>query len=176
MANPPRIFKANLQIADLNRNYYNDHLLTIAQHSSETDERMMVRVLAFALNANDNLNFGPGLSAAKTADIWDKDHNENVSLWISVGLPDEKLVRFACSKATHVIVYSYGGNPASIWWKKNNFSALSNLKVFNLAIEETALLASMAVRGMKLNFTIQENEVMVGNETDSLTLNLQIWK
>lgn len=176
MAIKPTIFKANLQIADMDRYYYNDHLITIAQHPSETDERMMVRLLAFALNASDSLSFGEGISDTNQADVWDKDHNQQINLWISVGLPDEKLIRKAVSKAEQVIIYSYGGKPAEIWWSKLKLNSYDNLKVINIPLEDSQTLATMAQRGMKLNFTIQEGEVMVADEKSSYNLNLQILK
>ncbi len=105
MAHGPRIFKASLQVANMDCNYYQNHLLTIAQHSSETDERMMVRVLAFALNANANLSFAEGISDNNQADLWDKDQDGEIKLWISVGLPDDKLIRKAVNRSEQVIIY-----------------------------------------------------------------------
>lgn len=176
MAQGPTIFKANIQIADMDRHYYNDHLLTIAQHPSETDERMMVRLLAFALNANENLSFAEGISDKDQADIWDKDYNEQINLWISVGLPDEKLIRRAVSRAKQVIIYSYGGRTVDIWWSKLKLGNYPNLKIINLADSDTKELGAMATRGMKLNFTITEGDIMVANEVTSLNLTQHILK
>jgi uncharacterized protein YaeQ len=176
MALKPKIFKVNIQIADMDRHYYNDHLLTIAQHPSETDERMMVRILAFALNANDSLSFAEGISDPSQADLWDKDYNEQIKLWISVGLPDGKLIRKAVSRADQVIIYSYGGRTAEIWWSKLKLGSYQNLRVINLADKDTKDLATMLSRGMKMNFTIQEGEIMVANESTSLNLAPQILK
>ncbi len=176
MAQGPKIFKANIQIADMDRHYYNDHLVTIAQHPSETDERMMVRLLAFALNANDRLSFGEGISERDQADLWDKDYNDQINLWISVGLPDEKLIRKAVSKANQVIIYAYGGRIVEDWWNKMKLGSYSNLKVINLSSKDTNDLAAMASRGMKINFTIQEGDIMINNESTSLNLTPLILK
>ncbi|HLX55048.1 MAG TPA: YaeQ family protein [Aquella sp.] len=176
MAQSPTIFKASIQIADMDRHYYNDHLLTIAQHPSETDERMMVRVLAFALNASDRLSFGEGISDLSQADLWDKDYNDQINLWISVGLPDEKLIRRAVSKANQVIIYAYGGRIVETWWNKMKQSNYSNLMVINLSSKDTNDLAAMASRGMKINFTIQEGDIMVNSESTSLNLTPNILK
>ena len=176
MANKPKIFKVKLQIADMDRHYYNSHLLTIAQHASETDERMMVRILAFALNANNDLSFAEGISDQNQADLWIRDFNEHVALWISVGLPDEKLIRKAVSRATQVIVYSYGGKPAEVWWNKLKLSGYPNLSVINLDEHSTKELATMLSRGMEMNFTIQEGEVMVANDTMSMNITPHILK
>ncbi|MCC2624901.1 MAG: hypothetical protein K0R14_774 [Burkholderiales bacterium] len=176
MVQGPKIFKANIQIADMDRHYYNDHLLTIAQHPSETDERMMVRLLAFALNATDKLSFGEGISDRDQADLWDKDYNGQVNLWISVGLPDEKLIRKAVSKAKEVIIYAYGGRIVETWWDKMKLGNYSNLKVINLPSKDTNDLSAMASRGMKINFTIQEGDIMINNESTSLSLTPLILK
>ena len=170
MAQKPVIFKINLQIADMERHYYNDHLLTIAQHPSETDERMMIRILAFALNASPNLSFAEGISDQNQADLWEKSDTDQIALWISVGLPDEKLIRKAVSRADKVIIYSYGGRPAEVWWSKLKLADYKNLTVYSLASEETQALANLAARGMKMNFTIQEGEIMVANENTSINI------
>lgn len=170
MAIKPRVFKVNLQIADMNRHYYNDHLLTIAQHPSETDERMMVRVLAFALNASEQLSFAEGITDQNQADLWERDINEHIALWISVGLPDEKLIRKASIKAERVIVYSYGGRTADVWWSKLSIGEYANVKVINLTEQDSQELAAMFSRGMKMSLTIQENEVLIANESGTMNL------
>lgn len=176
MAIKPTVFKMSMQIADMDRHYYNDHLLTIAQHPSETDERMMVRILAFALNANENLSFAEGIIDQNQADLWDRDHNEQVKLWVNVGLPDEKLIRKAVSRSEEVIVYTYGGRQADMWWSKQKLMAYKNLKVINLSSEDTQSLAAIASRGMKINFTIQEGEIMVSDGATILNITPQVLK
>ena len=120
MALKATIFKAELQIADMDRNYYHDHTLTIARHPSETDERMMVRLLAFALHADEALAFGQGLSTDDEPDLWLKDLTGAIECWIDVGLPDEKLIRKACGRSRKVFVYPYGGRGADIWWGQSS--------------------------------------------------------
>src|SRR5258708_39391271 len=110
MALKATIFKAELHIADMERGYYQDHSLTVARHPSETDERMMVRLLAFALNADATLAFGAGLSTDDEPDLWRKDLTGSIETWIDVGLPDEKRIRKACGRAAEVLVYSYVGH------------------------------------------------------------------
>lgn len=172
MAIKPTIFKLNIQIADMNRHYYNDHLMTIAQHPSETEERMMVRVLAFALNASESLSFADSISDNNNADLWERDHNGDIALWISVGLPDEKLIKKASIKAKKVIIYSYGGRTAEMWWNKLNVSDYNNVHVVNIAEQDSQALASIFVRGMSINFTIQENDILVTSDTATLNLSL----
>jgi len=112
MASNSTIFKATLQISDMGRQYYQDHTLTLARHPSETDERMMVRLLAFALHAHEALSFGRGLSSEEEPALWLKDLTGAIDLWIEVGQPDEKTIRQACGRAKQVCIYTYGGRGA----------------------------------------------------------------
>ena len=160
MALKSTIFKAELQIADLDRNYYQNHALTVARHPSETDERMMVRVLAFAMYANSALAFGKGLSAEDEPDLWRKDLTGAIELWIEVGLPDEKRIRRACGRARQVVVVNYGGRVADMWWQQNQaaLQRQDNLTVINLSPEYSRALAALAARGMQLQCTLQDGE------------------
>ncbi len=117
MALKATIFKVELQVADMDRSYYGDHALTIARHPSETDERMMLRVLAFALHAGPDLAFGKGLSTDDEPDLWQRDLTGAIALWIDVGQPDEKLLRRACGRAREVVVYAYGRG-VDLWWDR----------------------------------------------------------
>lgn len=166
MAIKSTIFKAELQIADMDRNYYHDHALTIAQHPSETDERMMVRLLAFALHADEALSFGKGLSADDEPDLWKKDLTGTIELWIDVGLPDEKLIRKACGRARQVIVYTYGGRGADIWWNQNSskLERLNNLTVINLPETTSQGLATLVQRTMQLQMTVQDEEIWISDD------------
>ncbi len=170
MAIKATIFKADLQIADMERNYYHDHALTLARHPSETDERMMVRLLAFALHAHEYLEFGQGMTAEDEADLWRKDFTGAIELWIDVGLPDEKLVRKACGRASQVVVYAYGGRVAEMWFAQNSaqFERLKNLTVINLPQESTRALARLAQRTMQLQCTIQDGQVWLSDGHDSV--------
>ena len=172
MALKATIFKAVVQIADMDRNYYGDHALTIARHPSETDERMMVRVLAFALNAGEALSFGRGLSADDEPDIWEKDLTGAIRTWIDVGQPDERRIRKACGRSDAVFVYTYGSTARNIWWEQNGASLdrLDNLTVINLPTLATRELATLAGRNMRLNCTIQENQVWLADENRSVAI------
>lgn len=170
MAIKATIFKANLQIADMERHYYQDHALTLARHPSETDERMMVRVLAFALNAHEYLEFGQGMNNDDEADLWQKDLTGAIELWIDVGMPDEKLIRKACGRAKQVIVYTYGGRIAEMWFAGNSsqFERLTNLTVINLPVDSTRAIAKLAQRTMQLQCTIQDGQVWLSDGKESV--------
>jgi uncharacterized protein YaeQ len=170
MAIKATIFKVNLQIADMERHYYQDHTLTLARHPSETDERMMVRLLAFALHAHEYLEFGQGMTNDEEADLWRKDLTGSIELWIDVGIPDEKLIRKACGRSNQVIVYCYGGRVADMWFAQNSaqFERQKNLTVINLPTASTKALAKLAQRNMNLQCTIQDGQVWLGDGDSSV--------
>jgi uncharacterized protein YaeQ len=170
MAIKATVYKATLQIADMERNYYHDHALTLARHPSETDERMMVRLLAFALHAHERLEFGQGMTEEDEADLWRKDLTGAIELWIDVGLPDEKLIRKACGRASQVVVYAYGGRVAEMWFAQNSsqFERQNNLTVINLPQESTRALARLAQRTMQLQCTIQDGQVWLSDGKESV--------
>ncbi len=136
MALKSTIFKIELQIADMDRGYYADHALTIARHPSENDERMMARVLAFALHAHEALAFGRGLSADDEPDLWRRDLTGAIEQWIDVGQPDERLLRKACNRSQEVVLLTYG-RTAEVWWAQNRnaLERLANLRVLHLPAE-----------------------------------------
>ena len=163
MALKATIFKADLQIADMDRGHYADYPLTIARHPSETDERMMVRLAAFALHAGDGLAFGRGISAEDEPALSISDLTGAIQLWIEVGLPDEKAIRKACARATQVCVVTYGGRAAQLWWDKVRpaLAGLANLAVIDLPQEATRALAALARRNMRLQCSLQEGLLLI---------------
>lgn len=165
MALKSTIHKADLQVSDLDRHYYATHALTVARHPSETTERMMVRLLAFAMYADDLLEFGRGLSAEDEPALWKKDLTGNIELWIAVGLPDERELRKAAGRARRVVLLAYGGRAVSIWWEANQalLARLANLEVFELPTAATEALATLAERTMSLQATIQEGQIWFGD-------------
>ncbi len=173
MAHNATIFKAQLNVADMDRNYYGDHALVIARHPSETDERMMVRLLAFALNASESLEFGRGLSAEDEPDLCQKDLTGQIELWIDVGQPDEKSVRKAGGRASRVRIYNYGIRGADTWWNqvRAKLERQNNLSVTYFAQEATRAMAALADRNMQLQCTIQQGQIWLsgGERTVEVT-------
>ena len=165
MAQNATIFKVTLEVADIDRAYYHDHALTIARHPSETDERMMVRLLAFARHAHEALAFGRGLGTDDEPDLWRKDLTGAIDLWIDVGQPDEKRIRRACGRAEAVFVYSYGGRGADLWWEQAGaaLDRAQNLTVVNLPFAATRALAKLAQRNMQLTCTIQDGQIWMAD-------------
>lgn len=176
MALKATIHKADIQIADMDRQYYADHSITLARHPSETDERMMVRLLAFCLNADEQLGFGKGLCMGDEPDLWRKDLTGAIQLWIDAGLPDEKWTRKACGRADQVAIYSYGARPAAVWWEQNRskFERLDNVSVIYLA--PTDVLTALAQRTMRLQCTIQDGQVWLTDGTTTAHIEPEVWK
>ncbi len=166
MALKATIHKAELQVADLDRSHFGEYALTIARHPSETDERMMIRVLAFALCASPTLAFGRGLSTDDEADLHDIDATGSIQRWVDVGLPDEKSIRRACARSHHVLVIAYGGRDADNWWRQTagKVAGLKNLRVLALGPGECLALTGMARRNMRLQCTIQDGVIWLDSE------------
>jgi uncharacterized protein YaeQ len=178
MALKSTIFKAELSVADVDRAYYRDHVVTIARHPSETDERMMVRLLAFALHADDALTFGRGLSTEDEPDVWRRDLTGAIDQWIVVGLPDEREVRKACGRAREVYVLAYGGRAVDLWWRnaREKLQRQDRLAVTEVPIEASRALAQLANRSMRLQITIEDGHVLVADAATSVAFELQIRK
>lgn len=178
MALKATIFKAELVISDMDRNYYHTHVLTLARHPSETDERMMVRLLAFALHANEALQFTKGLSTDDEPDLWQKDLGGDIELWIDLGQPEEKRIRKACARARSVVIYCYSGNAADIWWQQNRskLERFDNLAVIAIAADASQQLATLAQRSMRLQCTIQDGGVWLGDDKQTVEVALTRWK
>jgi len=172
MAIKSTIFKAELQITDMDRNYYYDHALTIARHPSENDARMMLRILAFALNAHERLAFTKGLSSDDEPDLWQKSLSNEIELWIDLGLPDEKRLRRACGRADQVIIYTYNRTGAEAWWQKmqGKVQRFSNLSVFHIDDATLAALAEFSQRSMQLQFTIADGVTLLSAGEQSLEI------
>ncbi len=177
MALTATIFKTELQIADMDRGYYADHILTLARHPSETDERMMVRLLAFALHAGEALQFTRGVCADDEPQLWERSLSDEILLWIEVGMPDERRLRKACNRARQVVLYAYGGRTAEQWWERTapELRRFDNLQVFNLPQEATRALAGLVNRSMQLQCTVQEGQVWLGNADATVLIEPQRW-
>ncbi len=177
MALKATIFKAELQISDMDRHYYQNHALTIARHPSETDERMMIRVLAFALNASEALSFGKGLSDVEEPDVWQKDLTGAIDLWIEVGQPDDKRILKACGRAANVIIYSYS-SVSNIWWNQtgSRVERAKNLTVINIDADTSQALAKLAQRSMQLQCSIQDGQIWLGSNEDMVQIDPQVIK
>lgn len=163
MALSSTIHKAELSISDMDRHYYATHALTLARHPSETEQRMMARLLAFVLYADERLEFGRGLSDESEPALWRKTYTDDIECWIEVGQPDEGRVRKACGRARQVVVINYGGHSADIWWDKAGAMLARNRNLTVLAIDEADMqhLSALCERSMRLQCLIQDGELQI---------------
>ncbi|MGL4223499.1 MAG: YaeQ family protein [Shewanella sp.] len=178
MALKATVFKVNLQIADMDRGYYQDHQLTLAQHPSETDGRMMVRLLAFILNASETLSFTKGLCVDDEPELWDKSLSGEVDLWIEFGQADEKWLRKASGRAKAVQLFAYGGRSVPVWWKQNQaaLERYKNLKVWNIAEESVTAMEVLVNRTMSLQASISEGQIWLSDNDHSVLIEPEILK
>ena len=178
MAIKSTIFKASLQIADIDHGYYADHSLTLARHPSETDQRMMVRLVALALNAHElqdicggdgTLAFGAGLSDPEDPDVSLRDYTGRPRLWVEVGLPEDRPLAKACGKADQVVVYAYQSS-TELWWRaiQSKLTRLRNLTVWRMSTASSQALAAMAQRSMQLQATVQDGQLMMSDASTSV--------
>lgn len=172
MAPNATIYRLELQVSDMDRHYYAEHNLTLAQHPSETPNRLMVRLIAFALYAHERLEFGRGLSNDEEPDLWLCDYTGDIEQWIDLGQPDESRIRKACARARSVVVVSYSGGSAEIWWSKQAaaLARLKNLTVLDLDPADVEAAVGLLERGMRLTAMIQDGELQLMSDRASVAL------
>lgn len=169
MALKATVHKAEMTICDMDRNYYHTHLLTFAQHPSETLERLMLRLVVFVLHANERLVFTRGLSADDEPELWQKNDTGDIVLWIELGEPDERRLRQACGRARQVWLYSYGRS-SNVWWQtmQHKVNRLKNLHILRIAPSTLSELAKLHKRNMQLQITVEDNQLWISNGDQSV--------
>ena len=178
MALKATIYKAAVKVADLDRNQFLDATLTLARHPSETQERMMLRLLAWIKYANERLQFTRGLSAEEEPEAWLRNDHMGIDLWIELGLPDERRIKKACTQSAEVALFTYNSRAAEIWWQqnKNKCSQFNNLSVWYLDDEQLAKLSAFAGRTMILQATIQDGAIWLSDAENNLEIHLVAWQ
>ena len=176
MAAKATIYKALLNIANMDSHYYAEHNLTLAKHPSETDLRLMVRLIAFVLNADENLEFTKGISQDDEPDLWKKSLGGDIELWIDLGQPDAKRIKKACGRSEKVIIYTYQEGMATSWWKQieTSLTRFSNLQVIHLEMDGD--IEALSKRAMSLQANISDNELTLIDEEHSVVIRQNIWK
>ncbi len=175
MATKATIYKALLNIANMDSHYYAEHNLTMAKHPSETDLRLMVRLIAFILNADEGLEFTKGISQDDEPDLWKKSLGGDIELWIDLGQPDEKRIKKACGRSEKVIIYTYQEGMAASWWKsiETSLTRFSNLKVVYLEMDGD--IEVLAKRAMNLQANISDGELTLIEDKESVVVREKIW-
>lgn len=179
MALRATVYKVDLQVNDLDRQVFGSWSLPLALHPSETVERLMVRLLAYALHCGDDgLAFGRGISNDDEATLWQHDLTGALQHWIEVGLPDERLLRKAANRAPQVTLHTYGGRTAQVWWTQNAaaLGRLGNLRVLDWPPEFTQALAALATRNMALQVTVQDGALWCSVDEQTLQVQPAVWQ
>jgi uncharacterized protein YaeQ len=177
MALKATIYKALVNVADLDRNKFMDSNLTLARHPSETQERMMLRLLAWIKYADERLVFSRGLSAEEEPEIWQRNDHMGIDLWIELGLPDERRVKKACSQSAEVALFTYNSRAAEIWWQQNQnkLSQFKNLSIWYLDDEQLAQLSAFGTRSMNLQATIQDGAIWLSDAENNVEIHFTPW-
>ncbi len=175
MAVGSTVYRCNLNIANMDTHYYAEHTLTMAKHPSESDLRLMVRLIAFGLNADDVLSFTKGIAHDDEPDLWRKSLSGEIELWIDIGQPDEKRVRKACGRAEEVVIYIYQEGNGAAWLKQNAkfLKRFKNLSIVFLAITDD--LEQLASRTMHLQCNISDAEMSLIDEENTVTIKPTLW-
>ena len=178
MALKATIYKATVNVADLDRNQFLDATLTLARHPSETQERMMLRLLAWIKFANERLQFTRGLSAEDEPEAWLRNDHLGIDLWIELGLPEERRIKKACTQSKEVALFTYNSRAAQVWWQQNQnkLSGFSNLSIWYLDDEQLAQLSAFASRTMVLQATIQDGAIWLSDAENNLEIHLTTWQ
>ncbi|MFK8015371.1 MAG: YaeQ family protein [Gammaproteobacteria bacterium] len=177
MALSATICRVALNLADVDRHRYADVALTVARHPSENDERMMQRVLCYALYAHEELSFTKGLSSDDEPDLWQKDLTGEIEHWIDLGQPDLRRIAKACGRARRVSVHCYSGHGAEIWFDKlgSALGRFDNLRIVHVSPDSSAALAALAGRNMALQVYIEDQQVLVSDDQHNVTIVPQVW-
>lgn len=172
MAPNATVYKCELQVTDLDRHYYASHDLVLAQHPSETPQRLVARLVAFALFADGRLEFGRGLGDEDEPALWQRGYDGTVERWIELGQPDESRLRKASGRAREVVVVGYAGNAAEVWWNKQEaaLSRIRGLSVVDLPQDGVEAATALLARSMRLTAMIQDGELQLMDAERSITL------
>ncbi|MDX5628020.1 MULTISPECIES: YaeQ family protein [unclassified Brenneria] len=178
MALKATVYKAAINIADMDRHFFYDASLTIAQHPSETEQRMMLRLLAWICHADENLRFTKGLSADDEPEIWLRNDTLELEQWIELGLPDEKRLKKACSLSRSVVLYAYNERAAQVWRQSiaGKVAGYKNLTIYFINDNQLSQLATLAKRNMTLQATLQEGTIWLSDSENSLEITFADWQ
>ena len=170
MALKATVYRAQVSLSNLNIHHYSDYSLTLAKHPSETELRLMVRLLAFSLLAHEDLQFTKGLSTDDEPDMWKINYDGSIDHWIELGLPDERRIRQICGKSKLVSIYTYHGNQGTQLFEgiEKKLDRFEHLNIIHFLIDDSAHLESFVSKGMNLNFTIEDNEIWLSTEADRI--------
>ena len=178
MALKSSVHKLRMNVSNLNIHHYEEYSLTVAKHPSENNLRMIIRILAYAMNAQEDIQFTKGLSSDSEPDIWKMDYDGTIAHWIELGIPEEKRLRQMCSKAQRVSLYTYHGKQAEQWFESMTETILrfNHLNVIHFIFDNPEVLGNFADKSMDFEISIEDNEIWLSNLNERMLINYQIAK
>lgn len=178
MALKSTVYKFQLQIADLDRHYYADHALTLARHPSETEARLVARVLAFARCAEDGFDMTGAVCTPDEPDLCQRTLDGRIARWIDVGQPDARRLLKAAGRADRVTVHPYGGAAARLWWKgvERELARVRTLEVIAFPDEAVKALSAHVARNTAWQITVQDEVLMVSGEQQCVSVEPETWR
>jgi len=176
MALSATIYKFDIDLSNMDRNRYESVSQHIALHPSETQERMVMRLLAYCANMHDQLSFTKGLSSDTEPDLWQKSYSDEIELWIELGLPDVKRIKKAASISKQVKLYVYGGQNVGQWWKlvQKDCQKFSNVDVYRFDLESVSKFSSQLARSMRISVMIQDGLITFSWDEHMLEFPIEI--
>jgi len=176
MALKSSIYKAKLNVTDMDRHVYQEYPLTIACHPSETEARMMLRILAFAMYSSESLEFGRGISTDNEPDLWQRSLAGDIELWIDLGTPDESRIRKACGRSDRVVIFAYGERSVAMWWSKQEaaLKRFNNLQVVKISDDSMSALGALAGSNMSLQCVIEDGQVVFSSSEHEAYVEVQL--
>lgn len=178
MALKATVYKANINVADMSRNVYLDHSVTLAQHPSETEKRMMLRLLAWTMYADERLQFTKGLCVDSEPELWIKNYSDDIELWVELGLPDEKRLKKACTQAKEVVLFTYDDHAAAVWKSQllNKLHPFKNLTIINIQDEILDAAADASSRTMSIQATMEDGQIWFSVGDKVISILPEVWK
>lgn len=174
MALGASIYKAAVNVSNLNTHFYDNTSLTLAKHPSESELRMMYRLCAFLYSSNFDLSFTKGLSSTDEPEMWQLSASGEIIEWIELGLPDIKRVRQACGKSNRVTIFTYHKNKTEDWFKKleKDFLQLDKLSIVQILVDDENLLEELCQKNMTIDCMIEDSTMYLSSDESRVTLQL----
>lgn len=172
MALKPTIYKFRISLSDTNRDLYDSTQLTVAQHPSETVERMMARIMAYCVKWQPNLALTKGLSTTDEPDLWVKSLDDQIELWVDIGEPSLDRVKKACRLAKQVDIFSFNSK-SDVWWEQTKNKAHQySASFYRFDSQAIEALAQVVARTMDLSVMITGDSLFVDCEQGSFEVQL----
>ncbi len=165
MARKAAIHRAQIELSHVDRGVYGEIRVTVARHPSETSERMLARLLAFALRHEEGLEFGRGVSTPEEPDAWSRDPDGRIRQWIEVGQPDAQRLVKAARQSERATLFAFGSGVER--WRRAQLEGRPlppNLHVARIDDAFLDALASSLDRTLRWTLTVSEGALFLAQD------------